>query len=529
MKLLFIKKLIDDCECWSIPDEEAQPRTYNNDNASLKKSNNNLIGLNQQNSTSSSKLPIDSYDNNNGYNFNSRSLKQLSEKSHNKPKQNIHTTNSANTNNNNNIYKPKIVISSIDNFNELTQTDQSMSSSQQSSRKSKPVIDTNEDRRSSNGKNMFKNTLLNNMQSIIVNDNNDEKLNKEDYCKLWVLHGDSETNSVNNCAGVIANSVSANQLTKVPSLNIELDETENDSKTEEQLQREYLVNLLIQLSNEEEHQLQKNNNSTDNHNQDTENDSSLIKKSKRSKSETFLTQNAILLNNPNISNIMNKYSNNNNNSNNHNNKKTNNNLNIKNSNEALNHNGDRRFSFLNIFSKQPVTISLSHQPDISSHSHNGFLNVDENNTNTYFNDKLRTNSVFDFNNNNTNNNNGSNINNNNTLNPNRLITSVSSNKLLKKINAVTAFKSQNNLNINDNLSPSSKRGSIFGSMKSSNTLTQNNNNTNNNNSTYTFNIDVNDDDDFDKIFNEYLNKNSNHGIKIDNFQIRNQTNNYHFF
>lgn len=115
-------------------------------------------------------------------------------------------------------------------------------------------------------KNLFRSGFLSN--SLIQDDINI----KENFCNLWVLHGDYKPvkSSQENAGSQCLKSASVNNLNlKTP------------TKNEEQLQREHLINLLSQLQNEEKF-LGKKNSKTK------------YKKEKRSKSETLLTLNSLL-------------------------------------------------------------------------------------------------------------------------------------------------------------------------------------------------------------------------------------------
>lgn len=117
-------------------------------------------------------------------------------------------------------------------------------------------------------KTLFRSGFLN-MQT--VNNENDEIRTKENYCNLWVLNSDNakikSTLNLNKSTNeaLIPKSVSYNNFN-----------FNGNQKNEEKLQREYLVNLLLQLQNEKDQEnlshAQKSS-----------------KKSKRSKSETLLT------------------------------------------------------------------------------------------------------------------------------------------------------------------------------------------------------------------------------------------------
>lgn len=79
---------------------------------------------------------------------------------------------------------------------------------------------------------------------------NDEINAKENYCNYWVLHSDvyDKKNSTKQTNTEETHSKSASYN----NLNLE------EPKSEEQLQREYLVNLLLQLQTENEQEVQTN-------------------------------------------------------------------------------------------------------------------------------------------------------------------------------------------------------------------------------------------------------------------------------
>ena len=136
----------------------------------------------------------------------------------------------------------------------------------------------------------------------------DEKQSKENYCKLWVLHGDSDsaahqtsrsTNQMNtsprlSCCTIDTDSQQfLSKSTSILSKHVDEDYLSR-SKAEEKLQREYLSNLLKQLENEKHDSVKDI----------TQNPKFLVaeekhsrfphlKRSNRSKSETFLELNQI--------------------------------------------------------------------------------------------------------------------------------------------------------------------------------------------------------------------------------------------
>ena len=137
----------------------------------------------------------------------------------------------------------------------------------------------------------------------------DEKQSKENYCKLWVLHGDSDsaaqtsrsTNQTNMsprpsyCTIDTDSQQFLSKSTSILSKHVDEDFMSR-SKAEEKLQREYLSNLLKQLENEKHESIKDV----------TQNSKFLVpeekhsrfphlKRSNRSKSETFLELNQIPL------------------------------------------------------------------------------------------------------------------------------------------------------------------------------------------------------------------------------------------
>jgi hypothetical protein len=170
-------------------------------------------------------------------------------------------------------------------------------------------------------------SLLNNMQPTFAND---EKLAKENYCKMWLLQGNDP----------------ATEQTLEGGSGFKNEDMHDLPKSDEQMQREYLCNLLMQLNSEEEQNTAKKNEADNDY---KEQNIDKTKKSKRSKSETILTLNSVVLAVPNT-NI---------NKNNHigaSKQKNPTHLGIKNSHDYLNHtsfnvDNERRFSFLNIFGK----------------------------------------------------------------------------------------------------------------------------------------------------------------------------------
>ena len=102
-------------------------------------------------------------------------------------------------------------------------------------------------------KNLFRSGFLN------TNSIHDDMKTKENFCNLWVLHGDynpSDNLRSNSCVNSVKKSES--QLLKSASVNnLNFIKTQ-ESKNEEQLQREYLVNLLTQLQNEEKSSISRN-------------------------------------------------------------------------------------------------------------------------------------------------------------------------------------------------------------------------------------------------------------------------------
>lgn len=162
---------------------------------------------------------------------------------------------------------------------------------------------------------------MNNNTSL--NDEENELKNRESYCKFWVLNNSnrsseqlSEKKSINgsikstdsNCSNylrkkndevllennsliasrnqsAVSSYTIANNLTNYKHID---DEYLNKAKEEEKLQREYLVNLLRQLETEQSN-IAKNVTSLD----ESKQGGTIIKKTKRSKSETYLEINSI--------------------------------------------------------------------------------------------------------------------------------------------------------------------------------------------------------------------------------------------
>ena len=107
---------------------------------------------------------------------------------------------------------------------------------------------------------LFRNGFLN-MQT--VNNESDEIKSKENYCNLWVLNnGDgasaaaaakSRSNiNLNTNKSSSTNLSIADAMSKSPSINFDRSGAHDTAdKSEEQMQREYLVNLLMQLQKEQ--------------------------------------------------------------------------------------------------------------------------------------------------------------------------------------------------------------------------------------------------------------------------------------
>ncbi|RNA19242.1 hypothetical protein BpHYR1_048097 [Brachionus plicatilis] len=123
-------------------------------------------------------------------------------------------------------------------------------------------------------KNLFRSGFLSN--SVLQDDLNI----KENFCNLWVLHGDykpvesSVSKSFNlgqNCDHQVLKSASVNNLN-----------LKNGTKSEDQMQRDHLIHLLSQLQTEEQKSCAKKSSK------------SKCKKEKRSKSETLLTLTSLL-------------------------------------------------------------------------------------------------------------------------------------------------------------------------------------------------------------------------------------------
>lgn len=100
-----------------------------------------------------------------------------------------------------------------------------------------------------------------------VNNENDELKSKETYCNMWVLQHPNEvistagTNNYRSSVNLATNQSSSTNLSVTEALSksasiynmnkLQLGGDTNAQKSEEQLQREYLVNLLLQLQHEQ--------------------------------------------------------------------------------------------------------------------------------------------------------------------------------------------------------------------------------------------------------------------------------------
>lgn len=91
-----------------------------------------------------------------------------------------------------------------------------------------------------------------------ITNENDEIKSKENYCNQWVLsNGDgsaaakSRSNiNLNTNKSSSTNLSVVDAMSKSPSINF--DRAGGDDKSEEQMQREWLVNLLIQVQKEQD-------------------------------------------------------------------------------------------------------------------------------------------------------------------------------------------------------------------------------------------------------------------------------------
>lgn len=116
-------------------------------------------------------------------------------------------------------------------------------------------------------KSMFRSGFLSN--SILQDDSS----LKENFCNLWVLHGDYKADGNSASKSFTPNDNPSLKSASVNNLNV---------KNEERLQREHLINLLTQLQSEDKFSGKKNSKKK-------------YKKEKRSKSETLLTLNSLLI------------------------------------------------------------------------------------------------------------------------------------------------------------------------------------------------------------------------------------------
>ena len=124
----------------------------------------------------------------------------------------------------------------------------------------------NQDSSKSLVKSMFRSGFLSN--SVL----HDDLSLKENFCNLWVLHGNYKETGNSESKKFSPNDNPNLKSASVNNLNL---------KNEEQLQREHLINLLTQLQNEDKFSGKKNSKKK-------------YKKEKRSKSETLLTLNSLL-------------------------------------------------------------------------------------------------------------------------------------------------------------------------------------------------------------------------------------------
>lgn len=147
-----------------------------------------------------------------------------------------------------------------------------------------------------------------NSSTTLLNINNNDKLSMNGSIKSNEESKSEESNK-------ILNKSTSSYLLDLSVDRHHIDEEYlNKAKEEEKLQREYLVNLLKQLESEQDNNNSNNNNSIDNYNNDdhllinNKNKSNLLgsldenqykrgsssrKRTKRSKSETFIEENTI--------------------------------------------------------------------------------------------------------------------------------------------------------------------------------------------------------------------------------------------